>query len=215
MDENLLDLRGRTSPEPLVEAQRVMGAGDLRSFVVLLSDVRSADQIETLAASLGWTSRVEPTPTGDLRVSLRARRSPSVGFVPVAPRPDEVRAASTRHVTPLKVPRLARTVVLLTSTRLGDGELGETLLTGFVQALSIAPVPPDAVVLVNEAVRLLADPGPVHAALEALARAGTAVLAESTCAERFAPPEHLRVARPAAMVEITELMLSADRVIRL
>lgn len=217
MDENILDLRGRPSPEPLVEARRLIGAGEIKSFVVLLTDARCVENLALLAASVGWSSRVERTTEGDLRVAMRARRASPAAISTSPPKIDQPRAATPAELPSPVVQTVARarTVVLIASLRVGEGAPGEQLLKDFVLALPRTPLPPDAVVLLNDGATLIEETSGVAAALESLAHGGTAILVGASCAERLGLTSHLRFAKTVSMPELAALLLATDRVVRL
>jgi len=215
MHDDLLDLRGRPNPEPVIEVRRRIGAGDTSHLVVLVDDPRAAEGLAELAGGMGWSSRVERTIEGDLRVSLRTRRSlPSTGLG-LAPRPLDPEETHDAPVEPAPRPtRPPRRVVLVASLRVGEGEAGEQLLWELLRALPHAPTPPDAVVLLNDAAQLLDERRGVSDALEALAQGGAVVLVGAACAERFGLANRLRFARPVSTSELASLLLSAERVVR-
>jgi len=219
VDENTLDMRGRPSPEPLVEARRVIAAGEVRSFVVLLTDLRCAENLATLAATVRWSSRVERTTDGDLRVAMRARRPIAGSPLALTPRAADTDADADAEFEPLPPTSptfgIPRTVVVIASQRIGDGELGEQLLRNLVLALPHTPQPPDALVLLNDGARLLDEASDLAASLEALARQGTTILVGAASVERLGLSDQMRFARPVAMTELATLLLAAERVVRL
>ncbi len=217
MEENILDLRGRPSPEPLVEARRRIANGDGKSFVVLLTDERCAENLAGLAASVGWSSRAERTTDGSLRVALRSRRSSSSLFVPLPTQNGRpIVADVTPPPTPRGLPALPpRTVVVLASRRVGDGEAGEQILQSFLEALPHTPVPPDAIVLLNDGARLLEAGSSALRALEELSRQGTRVLVGASCALRLGLSDDQHFAKAITMTDLAPLLLSAERIVRL
>jgi hypothetical protein len=209
-------MRGRPSPEPLVEARRLLTAGEIRSLVVLLTDLRCVENLAGLAASVGWSSRAERATDGSVRVAMRARRTATGSFLSQPVRGAEAEPAVK---TPLHFAPYAghgpRTVVVVASKRIGEGEMGEQILGNFLQALPHAALAPDALVLLNEGARLIEESSGVSAALEAISRRGTSILVGASCVERFGLTHQLRFAKAIAVSELTNLLLSAERVVRL
>lgn len=79
---------------------------------------------------MGWSSRAERTIDGSLRVALRSRRGNSGLFVPL---PSQNGRPLVADVTPPPSARTApalplRSVVVLASQRVGDGDQGEQIL---------------------------------------------------------------------------------------
>jgi len=95
----------------------------------------------------------------------------------------------------------------------GDDALGAKLMGSFLRTLTATSPSPDAIVLYNAAVKLLA-PGSLHLdALRALDAAGVDLLACVTCLEYFALVEKIAVGQVSNMREIVQRMTTAAKVI--
>jgi selenium metabolism protein YedF len=208
MAEYELDMRGRSCPEPVVETRRLLLTPDARRVVVWVDGPSPADNVCRLAASLGWDALVEIAEDGQRCVTLARSASPSTAQLPaVSPDAQEAPASCGAE---------ARTVVLISSDRFGEGDdaLGGVLMRAFVKTLVQLDRLPETLFLVNGGVRLAAAEAPLVADLEALEGAGVAVLACGTCLDFYRLKDRLAVGRVTNMLEIVTALATAHRVIR-
>jgi selenium metabolism protein YedF len=105
------------------------------------------------------------------------------------------------------------TTVVLNSEGMGHGDsgLGGQLLLKFLHQLSGAP--PDAVVLYNAGVKLLAPGSPVLEVLRQLERAGVELVVCGTCVDFYHLREQLSAGRISDMREIVTMLTSSRKVI--
>ena len=106
-------------------------------------------------------------------------------------------------------------VIRLASDCMGQGEkeLGEILMTSFLNVLQEAETQPSAIVLFNTGVKLACDGSPVLEPLRDLEKNGTIFLSCGTCLDYFELKDKLEVGKVSDMFEITETMLNADLVV--
>lgn len=97
----------------------------------------------------------------------------------------------------------------------GDEELGKRLMTTFLQVLGQADKTVAAMVLFNTGVRLACEGSPVLQELKDLEERGTMILSCGTCLNHFDLERKLVVGKASNMVEITDTMLNAEKVIPL
>ncbi|MCB2199201.1 sulfurtransferase-like selenium metabolism protein YedF [bacterium] len=97
----------------------------------------------------------------------------------------------------------------------GDEELGKRLMTTFLQVLGQADQTVAAMVLFNTGVRLACEGSPVLQELKELEERGTMILSCGTCLNHFDLGRKLVVGKASNMVEITDTMLKAEKVIPL
>ncbi len=107
------------------------------------------------------------------------------------------------------------TVVIVSGESMGRGDdaLGAKLLGSYLRTLAATDPKPDAIVLYNAAVKLLA-PGSAH--LEALGQledAGVDLLACVTCLEFFALTDSLARGSVSNMREIVQRTMAASKVV--
>ncbi len=110
------------------------------------------------------------------------------------------------------------TVIFLGSDIIGRGEntaLGNLLMQNFLHNLNTLTDRPDAILLMNDGVRLAAGDSPVVGELKQLESRGTEILACGTCLARLGLTEKLAAGKVSNMHDITDRMLQADKVISL
>lgn len=108
-----------------------------------------------------------------------------------------------------------KNVIIINSEYMGKGndELGKTLIGVFLRKLWAKEEKPDAIILYNSAVKLIAKESSVLDAFDGLSSAGVDILACGTCVEFYQLKESVVVGRISNMDEISSLLLSADKVI--
>ncbi len=96
----------------------------------------------------------------------------------------------------------------------GNDELGGILMPAYLNAFSKGETLPDVIAFVNSGVKLLTEESPALAALKDLEAKGVKLLACGTCLDYFDLKDKLAVGGPTNAVEITGLMMKADKVIK-
>jgi selenium metabolism protein YedF len=110
---------------------------------------------------------------------------------------------------------LGGTVIILHAETLGRGDdaLGAKLMGSYLRTLLAVEPHPDAIVLYNAAVRLLAPGSPHLEALRALDDAGVDLLACVTCLELYDLTKALAVGTVSNMREIVQRTAAAAKVV--
>jgi len=96
----------------------------------------------------------------------------------------------------------------------GSDELGKILTPAYLNAFLKGENLPDVIAFVNSGVKLLTAESPALTALKELEAKGVRLLACGTCLDYFDLKDKLAVGGPTNAVEITGLMMSADKVIK-
>ena len=106
-------------------------------------------------------------------------------------------------------------VVFINSERIGEGdeELGRKLMGSFVYALARTDDKPDAIALMNGAVRMACDDSPVLDDLWLLAADGVRIYSCGTCVDWFSLKETLAVGEISMMNDVVALFMQADSVV--
>ena len=109
----------------------------------------------------------------------------------------------------------AGTVVVIHAEKMGHGDdaLGEKLMGNYLRALAAVDTKPDAIVLYNAAVKLLAPSSPHLETLRALDAQGVDLLACVTCLEFYALTGQVAVGTVSNMREIVQLTMAASKVV--
>lgn len=97
----------------------------------------------------------------------------------------------------------------------GSEELGKILMPAYLSAFSKGEKFPDTIVFVNDGVKLLTAESPALSALKDLEAKGVKLLACGTCLDYFDLKDRLAVGGSTNAAELTAMMLSADRVIKI
>ena len=95
----------------------------------------------------------------------------------------------------------------------GDDELGLNLMMNHLHQLSKADIVPDVIIMMNAGVKLVVEGSEVLEELEQLEKRGSTILACGTCMNFFNVAEKQKVGKPSNMVEITNTLLNASKVI--
>jgi TusA-related sulfurtransferase len=70
MNENLVDARGRSCPEPAMMTRKALMTAGKGAVVVLVDSVTSRDNVARTASLAGWQSAVEQQSDGSYRLTL-------------------------------------------------------------------------------------------------------------------------------------------------
>lgn len=107
----------------------------------------------------------------------------------------------------------ARTAILFTSDKIGapsDG-LGEVLMKAYLGTLTKASMPPAAVALMNEGVKMALPEASTLDTLKELEAAGTKILICGTCTKHFGITDQITIGTISNMFEISEAVFGADK----
>ena len=110
------------------------------------------------------------------------------------------------------------TVLFIASDTLGRGDnrsLGSLLMQSFLHTVSGLHAKPEAVLLINDGVKLVTDDSPVLGELRQLESQGIEILACGTCLSRFQLTDKVAVGQISNMYTIVSTLLSASKVIPL
>lgn len=95
----------------------------------------------------------------------------------------------------------------------GDDELGANLMMNHLHQLSKADRAPDVIILMNAGVKLVVEGSEVLGDFQEFEKKGTTILVCGTCLNFFNIAEKQKVGKASNMVEITNTLLSAGKVI--
>lgn len=189
-DKCVLDCRGLSCPQPVIETKKALEA-QKAPFAVLVDNEAARENVGKFAASQGCA--VQVTQEGNFfRLEVSAPGGTAVAAAQAAPM-----AAGT---APLRY--------LLTRETLGHGsdELGAVLVKSFLVAVKEKTPLPAGILMINGAVKLACAGSPVLESLQELARQGVEVLACGTCLDYYGLKEELRVGAVTNMYSLVDLM---------
>ena len=110
------------------------------------------------------------------------------------------------------------TVVFLGSNIIGRGEdrqLGGLLMQKYLHTLAGHRIKPEAILMMNDGVRLVGKDSPVLEELKQLGSQGIDILACGTCLERLGLIDKVGAGTVSNMYDIADAMLKAGKVISL
>lgn len=189
-----LDCRAQKCPHPVVETRKLLLAEPGAPLTVLVGDATARENISRLAASQGYTVRVEPA-EGGFALELSPGEKPAETTGPAVQ---------------------GKTVAFITADTMGSGsdELGRILLKNFLFTLTELGTVPDVLLFVNAGVKLTTEGSEALEALEKLACMGADIASCGLCLDFFHLKEKLAVGRATNMLDIAETLLKAGRIIR-
>lgn len=109
---------------------------------------------------------------------------------------------------------MSQKTILIQSDVLGRGndELGELLMSKFLDLLNDSKVKPASLLFLNTGVKLVAEGSWALVHLKKLEEQGVAILACGTCLDFFELTDKIRVGKPTDMVSTIDSLLHEDMV---
>lgn len=206
-----INARGKPCPEPVTMTKAIVDQGE-KELTVLLDNPTSASNVKRFLESRGYGVRLKDD-EGMLAIeALKKNEDPGQA----AQTPLKVALAEPPAVPAGKAS--AQTFsVLLSARTLGrdDEQLGEILIKSFLGALAQMDVPPVAVALMNEGVRLALYDSSSCDHLKNLEKKGVVVLVCGTCVNHFDLGDQIGVGSISNMFEILEALNKADKIMTL
>jgi len=218
-----IDARGKSCPQPVIMTKSQVEAGE-RDITVLLDSAVSASNVRRYLETNGYRVQIIDD-EGSITITATGateRPSPVVAPAPsVAERdadpargaeaPLEAQvAASPASAMP------ARNALLITKSTIGDDSLlGEVLMKSMLGTLGQVEPLPYVVALMNEGVKLALNHTSSLDHLLALERGGVRILVCGTCTNHFGITADIGAGVISNMFEITEALLSADKILSL
>lgn len=202
-----VDTRGLTCPAPLIKTrQGLTEAAPEESLQILIDNPTSLSNVKRYLT--------------DNRLEFAVREEGTLAIVTVTPGAGgEISANETEYCathTPQASPGNRKTVVAVTSERMGSGddELGTKLMVSFFRTLVMLEPAPSAVVFYNAGVKMALDDSPVLEHIRELAEKGTSIYLCTTCIKHFGIRDRLPVGSFSDMYQILNVLKDADHIIR-
>ena len=204
-DIHIVDARGLTCPQPVLETKNVLEKGEVSEFLVLVDNPASRENVMRFARNQGCGVEVREDDAGHFEIKVGTTGEPKA-------------QEEQEEMLPCAVPGPAvqdKVVVYVGTDCMGQGddELGAKLMRGFLQTLiDVAPIP-WRIVFINSGVKLTTTDEPAVQAVGILIEKGVEVLSCGTCLEHFGLEDELKVGRVTNMFEVIETMQGATKVI--
>ncbi len=97
----------------------------------------------------------------------------------------------------------------------GDSELGQLLVTNYLNLLCEEEQPPKVITFYNEGVKLICSGSPALDSLKTLSEKGVKLVACKTCLNHFQLLEKVEIGIPGTMVDIMHFQKVAEKVVNL
>lgn len=205
--ENVLvvDARGLSCPQPVLETKRVIDEQLSDHFRVLVDTETSRENVSRFARNKGFHVEVRENGQEQFEIDIRRTGADSEPEAEEPLMPCPVTDASTR----------ARNVVYVANDCMGrgDDELGQKLMRGFLRTWIDTEPKPWRMIFINSGVRLTTIDDEAVDAVAMLQERGVEVLSCGTCLQFFGLEDKLRVGKVTNMYEVIESMNSATKVI--
>jgi selenium metabolism protein YedF len=200
----VLDARGWACPKPVLETKKLLQSEDVITVIV---DNRAArENVSRLASKSGCKVRVEEKDDGTyLHIEKGAGASPQEA-VAKEPEPESYISCES-----------GKLVLFIASDIVGRGsdELGVILMRALMPTFLEVEPKPEAIVLMNNGVKLAVSDSPVLEDLQALADKGVEILICGTCLKYFELTDKAAVGQISNAYTIAETLLQAGKVVRL
>jgi len=193
---------GELCPIPVIRAKKALDAMASGELIITVDNNIASQNLEKLAKEKGCTYNVQKSADGKLfRVSLQKDGKNT----------EENIADMDKHTVHVMS---GNTIVAITSDMMGEGEakLGQTLIKGFIYALSECDTPPGAIVFYNKGALLTNVGSESIEDLKKLQERGTEVLTCGACVDFYGLS--LSVGEVTNMYSIVEKFMAADKIIK-
>ena len=200
-----VDLRGLTCPAPVIATKKLLDKAELKAVEALVDDDVCVNNLSRLAKSL--KAGFSYSDRGDyFAVTINKDGGEQTHQIQ-----EPTGAAKADGKTKGKV----TTVLFLSRDTLGEGdvEFGRTLLNLFLQTVFDSGQRPQAVLMANSGVKLLASDSQALKVLNDFKSEGIAVLACGLCLDYYKIKEQVPVEQITNMFAICEYLFAADKVL--
>jgi selenium metabolism protein YedF len=192
----LVDCRGLSCPQPVVQTKQALDESD--NITIIVDNPTSRSNVVRFAESQGCKVTVDEREEGSYIHILKGKGE-----------------GSESKVTPFSSPGAGPIVVVIPNDQMGRGEqeLGNILIRAFLHTLTDASPRPDTMIFFNTGVRLTVEGSDVLDDLQSLEKKEVEILVCGTCLDYFKLKDKIAVGHISNMYTITEIMLSASRLV--
>ncbi len=199
-----VDLRNLTCPEPVLRTKKLFDDPNVEAAEVLVDDEVSVRNLERLSKYLKASVSSKKTDKG-FQVTINRLRDPNA-------------ILSIKEEYPVKdgsPGAKSTTVVFLSKDTFGEGdeEFSRTLLNLFLQTLFETGQRPQAILMANSGVKLMAKNSAVLKVLQDFQKDGVEVAACGLCVDYYGLKEDISVTQITNMFAICEYLTSAEKVL--
>jgi selenium metabolism protein YedF len=195
MEKKIIDCRGLSCPQPVVETKKIIDEFQGDEIDVLLDDETAFENVSRFASTRNWIARNMAREEGWVRLSLKRQKV---------------------ETCPVLAQAQVKTILLYCSSDMigrGDDELGRLLMRNFIKSLLETPPLPDRMVFVNAGVKLVTEGSPVLDTLKEFENRGVEIAACGTCLDYFSLKDKLKVGKVTNMFDIISALQTFDKVV--
>lgn len=194
-----IDCCNLACPEPVLKTKKALE--DLPEDSILevkVNSVSSKENVTRFAKKSGYESKMEDLDDGSTLVTI-------------------IKGYACKIVEDTNNDTLLNKTVFLKSDKIGEGELGEKLIVGFLKSILELPKLPNKIICVNEAVKLTTacSKTEVMQTLRALEDKGVEIYSCGVCLEYFDVVDKLKVGKIGNAYGTVEMLLNSEGTITL
>lgn len=207
--KHMVDARGLSCPQPVLETKRALELDQLNEFIVLVDNYTAKENVARFARNQGCDVDIEENSPTDIKVNITKNGSPKS-----LEHAEALLACPAPEIAP-QPSSADRVLVYIGSNAMGSGdnELGQKLIRGFLRTLLEAPLLPWRIIFINSGVKLGSLDDEAVEAISLLEQKGVEILSCGACLEHFNLKNSLRVGRVTNMFEVIESLSKASKVI--
>jgi len=193
----VIDCRKMSCPAPVIATKRALEESGGETVKILVDPGAPRENVTRFASGRGYD--VQETPYEDGFALTIGGGNPDLSTQAAVAAPTQ------------------KTVMLITSERLGDGadELGRLLMKNFIITLMELDRLPDRMLFLNSGALLTTEGSEVLEALEALGNKGVEILTCGVCLDFYHRKDKLKAGSVTNMLTIAESLIKAGSVIRM
>ena len=196
MSKKIVDCRGLSCPQPVIETKQALEKSD--KVTVIVDNLAARDNVARFGESQGGKVTIQGKKDG-VYVTITKSKG--------GKRSEKNQSSKNTTTGPI--------VAVIRSDQMGQGpeELGCVLIRSFLHTFTEVSGRPDTMIFFNTGVRLTSEGSEVLDDLQALEQKGVAIQVCGTCLDYFGLKEKIAVGRISNMYTIVETMLAAGRLI--
>lgn len=199
-----LDCRGLSCPEPVLKTKAALSDHPGDDLSVFVDNETARENVMRFMRSSNRLVKWEKT--GDYFTVNSSVKS-------LTEQENEANVTLTASEKPAKV----APVLFISSDQLGQGssELGHLLMRNFIYTLTKSETSPQAIILMNSAVKLSIAGSPALESLLELEKSGIPILVCGTCLDYYQLMDQRQAGQVSNMYDIADVLMAADSVINL
>jgi tRNA 2-thiouridine synthesizing protein A len=206
MSKKELDLRGLTCPQPVLATKKLLDDASVQEVRAIVDDQINVNNLTRLANY--FRAQISVAQKNDSSYLVTISRSAQADH-------GDAQAEQIQQ-SQLQIDK-AKTgvVVFLTKDMFGEGDLefSRTLINLFLQTIYESGQRPDAILMANTGVKLMAKANSCRKVLDDFREAGSEVLACGLCVEFYKLKEEIPVNQITSMFNIVEYLFACGKVL--